>query len=143
MRTPAAMLCRMARLIDGVSSSQQQSKAPAESACVHIRSSGGWCVRTISMSSCLIVDSVSAKTDRNAYLDLLKVDGSMVIVGLPERQHAIGPFLFLVDFTAAWLRHRRHPRDAGDTRFLRPAQYHIRSRGYPDPESERGLRACS
>lgn len=40
----------------------------------------------------LIINTVSAKIDWNQYLDLLKVDGSMVIVGLPEQDTPVAAF---------------------------------------------------
>lgn len=40
----------------------------------------------------LIINTVSAPMDWNLYLNLLKVDGSMVVVGIPERQIPIGAF---------------------------------------------------
>jgi uncharacterized zinc-type alcohol dehydrogenase-like protein len=40
----------------------------------------------------LIINTVSANMDWNQYLNLLKVDGSMVIAGIPERQTPIGAF---------------------------------------------------
>jgi alcohol dehydrogenase (NADP+) len=40
----------------------------------------------------LIINTVSALMDWNQYLDLLKVDGSLVVVGLPEKQIPIGAF---------------------------------------------------
>jgi alcohol dehydrogenase (NADP+) len=40
----------------------------------------------------LIVNTVSAQIDWNQYMDLLKVDGSMVVVGLPEKHIPIGAF---------------------------------------------------
>lgn len=40
----------------------------------------------------MILDTVSAKHDVNAYLRLLKVDGSMVLVGLPVDQLPVGAF---------------------------------------------------
>jgi uncharacterized zinc-type alcohol dehydrogenase-like protein len=40
----------------------------------------------------LIVNTVSAELDWNEFLQLLKVDGTMVIVGLPEKQHEIAAF---------------------------------------------------
>ena len=48
------------------------------------------------MKSCpkqnMILDTVSAKHDVNMYLDLLKVDGAMVLVGLPNQPLEIGAF---------------------------------------------------
>jgi alcohol dehydrogenase (NADP+) len=40
----------------------------------------------------LIINTVSAEMDWNQYLGLLKVDGSMVVVGAPEKQIPIGAF---------------------------------------------------
>jgi len=40
----------------------------------------------------MILDTVSAKHDVNAYLNLLKVDGSLVLVGLPNQPLEIGAF---------------------------------------------------
>lgn len=48
------------------------------------------------MSRCpkqdLILDTVSAEHDANAYLNLLKVDGSLVLVGLPAKPLEVSPF---------------------------------------------------
>ena len=38
----------------------------------------------------LILNTVSAEIDWNQYLDLLKLDGSMVLLGIPEKQVPIG-----------------------------------------------------
>jgi uncharacterized zinc-type alcohol dehydrogenase-like protein len=40
----------------------------------------------------MILDTVSAKHDINAYINLLKVDGSLVMVGLPAQPLEIGAF---------------------------------------------------
>ena len=40
----------------------------------------------------LILNTVSAQLDWNEYLNLLKIDGSMVLVGLPEKNIPIGAF---------------------------------------------------
>src|SRR5579872_4490889 len=40
----------------------------------------------------LIINTVSAKLDWNQYLDLLKVDGTMVVVGLPDKDIPVGAF---------------------------------------------------
>lgn len=40
----------------------------------------------------LIVNTVSGELDWNEYLKLLKVDGSMVMVGLPENPHLVAAF---------------------------------------------------
>jgi len=40
----------------------------------------------------MILDTVSAKHDVNAYLNILKVDGALVLVGLPVEQLPVGAF---------------------------------------------------
>jgi uncharacterized zinc-type alcohol dehydrogenase-like protein len=40
----------------------------------------------------LVINTVSAQMDWNQYLGLLKVDGTMVVVGLPDRDVPIGAF---------------------------------------------------
>jgi uncharacterized zinc-type alcohol dehydrogenase-like protein len=40
----------------------------------------------------LIINTVSAKIDWNEYLKLLRVDGTMVLVGLPEKDIPVGAF---------------------------------------------------
>jgi uncharacterized zinc-type alcohol dehydrogenase-like protein len=40
----------------------------------------------------LMINTVSVELDFNKYLRLLAVDGTMVLVGLPEKQLSIGPF---------------------------------------------------
>jgi len=40
----------------------------------------------------LIINTVSAEIDWNQYLELLALDGSMVVVGIPEKQTPVGSF---------------------------------------------------
>jgi uncharacterized zinc-type alcohol dehydrogenase-like protein len=40
----------------------------------------------------LIINTVSAELDWNQYLELLTLDGSMVVVGIPEKQTPVGSF---------------------------------------------------
>lgn len=40
----------------------------------------------------LIINTVSAELDWNQYLELLKLDGTMVVVGIPEKETPIGSF---------------------------------------------------
>jgi len=40
----------------------------------------------------LIVNTVSAQMDWNQYVSLLKVDGSLVVVGIPEKQIPVGAY---------------------------------------------------
>ncbi|HEU5046586.1 MAG TPA: NAD(P)-dependent alcohol dehydrogenase [Rickettsiales bacterium] len=44
----------------------------------------------------LIINTVSAKIDWNEYLNLLKVDGTMVLVGVPEEQVPLGAFSLIM-----------------------------------------------
>jgi uncharacterized zinc-type alcohol dehydrogenase-like protein len=43
-----------------------------------------------------ILDAVAAAHDVNAYLNLLKVDGNLTIVGAPEKPHAISAFSLIM-----------------------------------------------
>jgi uncharacterized zinc-type alcohol dehydrogenase-like protein len=47
---------------------------------------------TLANSFDLIINTVSAPLDWNAYLSLLKVDGTMVVVGIPEKPIPLGAF---------------------------------------------------
>jgi len=44
----------------------------------------------------LIVNTVSAEIDWSAYLQLLRVDGTMVLVGLPEKPLSVGAFPLII-----------------------------------------------
>lgn len=41
----------------------------------------------------LIINTVSSGIDLNAHLDLLTLDGAMILVGMPETEASVGPFL--------------------------------------------------
>ena len=43
-----------------------------------------------------ILDAVAAEHDVNAYLNLLKVDGNLTLVGAPEKPHAISAFALIL-----------------------------------------------
>jgi uncharacterized zinc-type alcohol dehydrogenase-like protein len=43
-----------------------------------------------------ILDTVSAEHDLNAYLKLIKLDGTLTLVGAPEKQHAVDAFNLLL-----------------------------------------------
>ena len=43
-----------------------------------------------------ILDAVAAPHDVNAYLNLLKVDGNLTLVGAPEKPHAISAFSLIL-----------------------------------------------
>lgn len=44
----------------------------------------------------LIVNTVSAELDWNLYLNLLKTDGTMVVVGVPDKQIPLSPFSLIM-----------------------------------------------
>jgi uncharacterized zinc-type alcohol dehydrogenase-like protein len=48
--------------------------------------------RKLKASFDLIINTVSAELDLNRYLELLSLDGTMVIVGLPEKEMPLGAF---------------------------------------------------
>ena len=70
-----------------------------------------------------ILDAVSADHDINAYLALLKLDGTLTLVGAPERPLPVSAFT-LADGTPSLrrIRHRGHQGNAGDARLLRRAR---------------------
>jgi len=71
-----------------------------------------------------ILDAVSANHDINTYINLLRRDGNLTLVGAPA---SLSPFLLRPDYAPPQLfrlEHRRHPRNPGDARFLREAQHH-------------------
>ena len=43
-----------------------------------------------------ILDAVAAVHDLNAYLNLLKVDGNLTVVGAPEKPHAVSAFSLIM-----------------------------------------------
>ena len=91
----------------------------------------------------LILNTVSATHDINLYLNLLKRDGTMVMLGVPE--HPLpSPERRLADLQApvdGRLPHRRDQGDAGDARLLRRAQHRVGCGSDPDAGDQRGLRA--
>ena len=91
----------------------------------------------------LIVNTVSAKLDLDAYLGLLAVDGALVNVGAPAEP--LSRPGVLADHARAVVRRfadRRHPGDPGDARLLRRARHRLRDRGHPGRQDQRGVRAC-
>jgi uncharacterized zinc-type alcohol dehydrogenase-like protein len=44
----------------------------------------------------LIINTVSAEIDWNQYLSLLRLDGSMVVVGVPEKPNAVSSFSIIM-----------------------------------------------
>ena len=71
----------------------------------------------------LIVNTVSADIDWNQYLPLLNVDGTMVVVGAPDKPRLdLGFFADSRTQEPGRLGHRRHSGNAGNARLLRQAQ---------------------
>ena len=84
----------------------------------------------------LILNTVAAPHDLDAYLNLLKRDGTMVLVGAPATPHP-SPQVFNLIMQAPRARRladRRHRRDPGDARLLRRARHRLRHRD--DPRSQ-------
>ena len=91
-----------------------------------------------------ILDAVSADHDINAYINLLRRDGNITLVGAPEKPLAVSAFgLHHGPPQPLRLAHRRHRRNPGDARLLRQAQHHRRCRSHPDPEGQRSLREAA
>jgi uncharacterized zinc-type alcohol dehydrogenase-like protein len=70
----------------------------------------------------LIISTVAAEGDWNAYLNLLKIDGSFVLVGAPVQPVPVSAFSLLPAPLASRLDDRLDQGNAGDARFLRRAQ---------------------
>ena len=88
-----------------------------------------------------ILDAVSADHDINAYINLLRRDGNITLVGAPEKP--LRRFRVRPDHGPPQplrFAHRRHRRNPGDARLLRAAQHHRRCRSHPHPEGQRSLR---
>ena len=88
-----------------------------------------------------ILDTASAPHALEPYLSLLKQDGTITLVGLPEKPPSIN--MFCAHLQACLHRRvddRRHARNAGDARLLWPQQHHCRGRSHPHPEDQRSLR---
>ena len=86
-----------------------------------------------------ILDTVSADHDINAYINLLRRDGtSPLSVRRRSRwRRGFQPDLGTPEFFR--LADRRHRGDPGDARLLRRPQHHRRRRSRPDPEGQRSL----
>ena len=67
-----------------------------------------------------ILDAVSADHDINAYINLLRRDGNITLVGAPEKPLAVAAFsLSCAPSQPVRVAHRRHRRNPGDARLLR------------------------
>ena len=84
-------------------------------------------MKAASKSLDLIMNTVSATHDYNAYQRLLRVDGAQVLLGVPPTDMpppAVGRMIGN-RLTARGLDHRRHRRDAGNARLLRRPQHRL------------------
>jgi uncharacterized zinc-type alcohol dehydrogenase-like protein len=87
------------------------------------------------------LDAVSADHDINAYINLLRRDGNLTIVGVPAKPLGVAAFSLIMrrrSFSGSNI--GGIAQNPGDARFLREAQHHGRCRSHPDPESQRSLR---
>ena len=88
-----------------------------------------------------ILDTVSAPHDLNAYLELLKTDGTMILVGAPEKPASAGGVSVDPETaTFGGLADRRHQGDPGDARLLRETQVRSGHRSHSHPTDQRRLR---
>ena len=92
----------------------------------------------------LIINTVSTGIDWNQYINLLNIDGTLVICGVPDKPIPVRR-LPLDPRTPqpGGLGDRRHQRNPRDARLLRPTQPGLRHRANPHPESKRSLRSRS
>jgi alcohol dehydrogenase (NADP+) len=88
-----------------------------------------------------ILNTVAAPHDLDAFLTLLRHDGTMCLVGAPSEPHPLAGRL-QPDHEAAQPRRladRRHSGDPGDARFLRRARHRLGHRDDPHPGDRRSL----
>ena len=73
-----------------------------------------------------ILDAVAAEHDINAYIQLLRRDGNITMVGAPDKPLASGRFRAHLRTPQPFgLSHRRPARNPGDARLLRKAQHYV------------------
>ena len=71
-----------------------------------------------------ILDCVSAEHDLNQYLNMLKLNGVLCLVGLPEQPPVISPFAIVTNRRSSLRLHDwRHGRDAGNAGLLRREEH--------------------
>ena len=90
----------------------------------------------------LIVNTVSAAIDVNAYLGLLAVDGTLVNVGAPPEPLKVNAMSLISarrSFAGSMIGGIAH--DPGDARLLRRARHRVRDRGHRRRPDQRGIRA--
>jgi uncharacterized zinc-type alcohol dehydrogenase-like protein len=70
-----------------------------------------------------ILDTVSAPHNYNTYVNLLKTDGTMILVEAPDKPTPLEPFPLILN---RWVGNRGHPRNPRNARLLRHAQHRVR-----------------
>lgn len=88
-----------------------------------------------------ILDAVAADHDINTYINLLRRDDDITMVGAPDKPLPINVSGLLMgrrSFSGSII--GGNAENPGDARFLRPEQHHRRCGGDPDPENQRSLR---
>ena len=87
-----------------------------------------------------LLNTIPVGHDMNPYVTLLKLDGTMVLVGaLTALDPLMGFNLMGGAQEHRGVGHRRDGRDAGDDRFLRGARHRQRRRGDPHGRGQHGL----
>ena len=88
-----------------------------------------------------ILDAVSADHDINAYINLLRRDGNLTIVGAPPKPLGVSAFGLIMrrrSFSGSNIGGIAETQEMLD--FCGEAQHHRRCRSDPDPEGQRSLR---
>ena len=91
-----------------------------------------------------ILDAVSADHDINAYINLLRRDGNLTMVGAPEKPLAVSVFGLIMgrrSFSGSPIGGIAETQEMLD--FCGAAQHHRRCRSHPHPEGQRSLRAAA
>ena len=91
-----------------------------------------------------ILDAVSADHDINAYINLLRRDGNLTLVGAPEKPLPVAAFGLIMgrrSLSGSPIGGIAETQEMLD--FCGEAQHHRRCRSHSDPEGQRSLRAAA
>ena len=91
-----------------------------------------------------ILDTVSAEHDINAYLNLLRRDGNLTLVGAPEKPFAVSAFALIFgrrSLSGSLIGGIAETQEMLD--FCGAHKHHRRRRGHPHPEGQRSLREAA
>ena len=91
-----------------------------------------------------ILDTVSAEHDINQYLNLLRLDGNLTLVGAPAKPLALSSFALIFgrrSLSGSNIGGIAETQEMLD--FCGAAQHHRRRRSHPHPEGQRSLRATA